>query len=67
MSVTYLTTEQVAERLHREAYSVRALIASGRLRASKDGRRWLVAEADLADYLDAQSTRPRKRRNRAVA
>lgn len=61
-----LTTEQVAERLHRSEPSVRRLCFEGKLRATKDGKRWLVLEDDLADYLNAKSNRPRKRRNRAA-
>lgn len=64
--MSWLTTEQVAERLSRTALSVRRLCHGGKLRATKDGRQWLVAEEDLDDYLNAKSNRPRKRRNRAA-
>ena len=60
------TTEQVAERLHRSEPSVRRLCHSGELRATKDGRQWLIHEDDLAEYLNAKSNRPRRRRNRAA-
>lgn len=59
-----LTTAQVAERLHRSEVSVRRLCFHGTLRATKDGRQWLVLEDDLADYLNTKSNRPRKRRAR---
>ena len=65
--MNWLTTEQVAARLNRTALSVRRLCHGGTLRATKDGRQWLVAEDDLEDYLNAKSNRPRKRRNRSAA
>jgi excisionase family DNA binding protein len=64
--VTWLTTAEVAERLKRKENSVRLLCNAGTLRATKDGRQWLVAEEDLDEYLNAKSNRPRKRRQRAA-
>lgn len=66
MSARLLTTAEVAERLHRQEASVRRLCDGGILRATKDGRRWLVLEEDLEEYVNANSNRPRKRRNRAA-
>lgn len=60
------TTAQVAEKLHRNEGSVRKLCNDGTLRATKDGRQWLVSDEDLAEYLNTKSNRPRKRRNRAA-
>ena len=64
--MTWLTTTEVAERLKRTDHSVRRLCFDGKLRATKDGRQWLVAEEDLDDYLNVKSNRPRKRRQRAA-
>jgi hypothetical protein len=50
------TTAQVGEIIHRGAYSVRALIQEGRLRARWDANRWLVTAEDLDDYLASLST-----------
>ena len=61
-----LTTDQVAERLHRSEHSVRRMCFDGKIRATKDGRQWLILEDDLADYLNTNSNRPRKRRQRAA-
>jgi excisionase family DNA binding protein len=61
-----LTTEQVAQRLHRSEPSVRRMCFDGVLRATKDGRQWLILEEDLAEYLNAKSNRPRRRRRRAA-
>ena len=61
-----LTTAQAAERLHRSEHSVRRMCFGGTLRATKDGRQWLILEEDLADYVNAKSNRPRKRRQRAA-
>lgn len=64
--MNWLTTKEVAVRLSRTETSVRRMCFDGKLRATKDGRQWLVLEDDLEDYLNAKSNRPRKRRNRAA-
>jgi excisionase family DNA binding protein len=66
VSARLLTTEEVAARLHRSEPSVRRLCFDGKLRATKDGRQWLVLEEDLDEYVNSKSNRPRRRRNRAA-
>lgn len=61
-----LTTDEVATRLRTSRRQVTILCAEGKLRASKSGRQWLIAEADLQDYLDATANRRRRRRARAT-
>jgi excisionase family DNA binding protein len=61
-----LTTGEVAELLNRSEESVRRLCHAGTIRATKDGRQWLVDPEDLADYFNKKSNRPRRRRNRAA-
>jgi len=54
MTETYLTTRQIAQRLHVVEETVaRYWIArgTGRLRATKAGRRWLVLESDLQEFI----------------
>lgn len=47
----YLTVTEVGERVHKPARWVRGAIRSGDLAASKLGRDYLVAEADLHEWL----------------
>ncbi len=48
----YLTLDQVAERLSTPLATVRYWLALGKLRAYKPGRRPLVSEADLAEFVE---------------
>jgi excisionase family DNA binding protein len=48
-----LTTEEVAELLRVHENTVRQLIASGKLPATKVGRAWRVKKADVQAYLKA--------------
>lgn len=53
-----LTTPQVAVILGISKRRVQALITSGRLPATKIGRDWLIAEADLARVIVRKPGRP---------
>lgn len=67
MSPETLTAEQAAPILKRSALTVRRLCHSGALRATKDGRQWLIRPDDIEEYLDSKANRPRrKRRSRAA-
>lgn len=46
-----LTVKEVATRLHIHEETVRREIRDGHLKAYKPGRKYLVSEADLADYV----------------
>ena len=55
----FLTTAQVAQRLGKSDDTVRRLVATGDLRATKlPGRTgaFVITEADLADYLSAATS-----------
>ena len=47
----YLTTKQAAERLGTTDRNVRLLIRNNKLRATKVGRDWIIAEFDLQKFL----------------
>lgn len=51
-----LTTKEVAKRLRLKEPTVQKLCREGRLAASKVGRQYLVAPADLQAYLAAAKT-----------
>jgi excisionase family DNA binding protein len=56
-----LTVTEVSERLHLTGDTVRALIASGELRAIRtrtNGGHYRISEADLADYLERSRVVP---------
>ena len=55
-------TTEAAKRLGVNASRVRALIDSGRLKAMKVGREWLIDPKDLAAVKDRKVGRPRKAR-----
>lgn len=62
-----LTADEAAPFLKRSPLTVRRLCHSGALRATKDGRQWLIHPDDIEDYLDSKANRPRrKRRSRAA-
>ena len=51
---TYLTPEQVADRLQVVVETVYRWLRSGKLRGSRLGRKvWRVAESDLNDFMKA--------------
>jgi excisionase family DNA binding protein len=62
-----LTAPQVAEQMHCTAATVIKHIKQGGLRATKPAKQWLIAEEDLAEWLDENANRAprRKRRRRA--
>jgi excisionase family DNA binding protein len=55
-----LTTLQAAEKLKLTRQRVHALIASGKLPATKQGRDWFIQPADLAKVRDRKPGRPKK-------
>lgn len=61
--MTYLTVEDVAHQLHVTRATVSRWIRTGELAASKIGRRWILTEADVADFVGRNHT-TRKRRQR---
>lgn len=58
----FLTTKQVAERLHVSMRRVRALIEDGRLPSQQLGRDHFIREADLKLVTDRKPGRPPKKR-----
>lgn len=65
---TYLTLDQVAERLHTPIATVRYWVSVGKLQAYKPGRHPLIRESDLEAFVESsaigtvRSTRARQRR-----
>lgn len=55
----YLTAAEAAVVLRVGPYAVLELCNSGQLLASKPGKMWLIARADLTDYIEAHSNRGR--------
>ena len=62
MAVEYLTTHQVAERLHVRMRMVVRLLASGKLSCTKVNNWWQVPAAALKEYILAASARRREPR-----
>ena len=62
-----LTVAQAAERLHCSERTVLDRIRAKTLRASKPGRRWVIDEAAITDYLEATSNQAPARRRRRRA
>lgn len=58
-----ITTTEAAKRLGVTPTRVRALIESGRLKAFKYGREWLIDPKDLEAVKNRKVGRPRKSRN----
>lgn len=56
-----LTTAQAAERLGVNASRVRQMILTGRLKARKQGRDWLIDERSLGAVAGRKAGRPRKK------
>ncbi len=68
MSGQLFTVTEAAQRMHCAEWTVLNRIRSGALRASKPGRRWVIEESAIADYLTATSNQApavRRRRRRA--
>ena len=59
MSRNFLYLEEVARECRTSLSSVRAWVASGRLRATRPGRRLLVSRADLDALLDSAVRSPK--------
>ena len=62
MAVEYLTTYQVAERLHVRMRTVVRLLASGKLSGTKVNNWWQVPAAALKEYILAAPARRREPR-----
>lgn len=60
MTIEYLTTGEAARLLGVTARRVQTLINAGRLPATKVGRDWLIARADLDAVRERKPGRPRK-------
>jgi len=56
----YQTVQELAERLEVAEATVRLWIKSGDLRAIHVGKGWRIADTDLARFLKAHETAPRK-------
>lgn len=54
----YLTTCEVADALRKTVKFVRSEIEAGRLKAAYIGRTYLVSEADLREYFEANYVKP---------
>ncbi|HLZ70489.1 MAG TPA: helix-turn-helix domain-containing protein [Dehalococcoidia bacterium] len=57
----YLTTAEVAEKLHVTEWTVRQWLNAGKLRGSRPGGRragWRVRESDFVRFLDQTANRP---------
>lgn len=50
-----LTAHEVAEILRTDIWEVARLCRAGKIKASKPQKKWLIAPADLAAYIDAHS------------
>jgi excisionase family DNA binding protein len=55
VSLTFYTVAETAPILRVTEYEVSKLCRTGRLRASKPGRSWLIAESDLLEFIAAHS------------
>ena len=55
MENTILTVSQVAEYLKLSEKTIRRLITSGQLKASKIGSSWRVQMIDIKNYLEANT------------
>jgi excisionase family DNA binding protein len=56
----YQTVQELAERLDVSEATVRQWIRGGALRAIDIGKGWRIAETDLAAFLKARETLPRR-------
>jgi excisionase family DNA binding protein len=62
----FLTTAQAAEKLGLKPRSIRLAVLSGRMRAVKAGRDWLISPADLAAFAARAETRGRKKKEETM-
>ena len=65
----HLLVQEAAEQLRTDRWQVYRWINEGALRATKPGRRWLIAQADVDEYLAStanRAPRPSGRRPRRV-
>lgn len=60
----YQTVQDIAERLGVAEATVRQWIKSGALRAIDIGKGWRISDTDLAQFLLARQTAPRRAENR---
>ena len=60
MAETWHTVEEIAERLKVHPQTVRTLVRSGELPASRIGERggWRIAESDLLAFMETRKSRP---------
>ena len=54
----FLKVKEVAELCRKDPKTIRRWIASGALPASRVGRDWLIARADLKTFLQSQGNSP---------
>ena len=59
----YQTVQELAARLEVSEATIRQWIKSGELRAIDIGKGWRIANTDLATFLKARETGPRKPTN----
>jgi len=58
VSLKFYTVQETAPILRVTEYEVSKLCRTGRLKASKPGKSWLIAETDLVEFIDAHSNQP---------
>lgn len=61
----YQTVQEIAERLEVAQATVRLWIKSGALRAIFIGKGWRISDTDLAQFLKARETAPRRQSDRS--
>lgn len=58
MTSQLLTAQEVAERLRCKPFAVLKLCRSGKLRATKPGKSWLITEDAVEEYLQSGLNQP---------
>ncbi len=53
----YLSVQEAGKLLGVDPETIRIYCRDGRLRARKAGRKWVIAESDLAEWLDSPTRR----------